>query len=321
MQPAGLFRINVKKIFIVALLWLILFGAGYFYFFKYKKLPKGVLILHGRIEGKEINISSKVQGRIIKLYKRESDRVKAGEILAELRPDEFLAQFKSAKEEVEATYQNKLLAESYLLKSRVKLEQAKRDLERFEKLYKEGVISKRDLELAELNYKSALAEFRVNERFIAQTEAKYKSALQKLKEVEVIYKETKIYAPTHGVILSRPAEEGEIVNPGQTIYTMVDLQKLYVKVYIPEPDLGKIKLGQIARIYVDAYKDRYFNGTITRIYEQAEFTPKNVETKEERVKLVFGAEVFVDNKEELLKPGMPADVVIKIDPKAEWIRP
>ena len=315
-----MFRLSIKKFFTIIVLILLLV-AGYFHFLKYKKTPEGILILHGRIEGKEINVSSKIQGRIIKLYKRESDKVKKGEIIAELRPDEYLAQLKSAKEQVEAAYQNKLLGESYLLKSRVKLEQAKRDLKRFEKLYKKGLISKRDLELAELNYKSALAELRVNERYISYAEARYKSALQKLKEIEVIYKETKIYAPSDGVILSRPVEEGEVVNPGQTIYTMVNLQKLYVKVYIPEPDLGKVKLGQPARVYVDAYKNRYFNGTLTRIYEEAEFTPKDVQTKEERVKLVFGAEVSVDNKEELLKPGMPADVVIKIDPKAEWIRP
>jgi len=306
------------------ILFLILaFGALAIYtqILKLKKTPKGIIILHGRIEGRETNISSKVQGRIIRLYKRESDRVKAGELLAELRPDEFLAQLRSAKEEVSAAYQNKLLAESYLLKSATNLEQTKRDLERFEKLYKEGVVSKRDFELAELNYKSALAEYQVNQKFISQAEARYKSALQKLKEIEVLYRETKIYAPTDGVILSRSVEEGEVVNPGTTLYTMVNLQELYVKVYIPEPDLGKIKLGSEARVYVDAYKDRYFKGKVTRIYEQAEFTPKNVETKEERVKLVFGAEVSVDNKEELLKPGMPADVVIKIDPKAEWIRP
>jgi HlyD family secretion protein len=74
-------------------------------------------------------------------------------------------------------------------------------------------------------------------------------------------------------------------------------------------------------VYVDAYPNRYFNGTLTRVYEKAEFTPKNVETKEERVKLVFGAEVSVENPEGLLKPGMPADVVIKTDPKAEWVKP
>ncbi len=314
------FKLNVKfLIFIIILVFLGL--TAYTYYLKYTRKPKGILILHGRIEGKEIDISPEIKGRIIKLYKRESEKVKKGEILAELRPDEYLAQYKSAQDEVISALQNKLMAESYLIKARAKFEQAKRDLKRYYKLYKEGLVSQRDYELAKLQYDSALAELKVNQKYIAYAEAKYKSALEKLKKVEVIYKETKIYAPSNGVILSRPAEEGEVVNPGRILYTMVDLQKLYVKVYIPEPELGKIKLGQYARVYVDAYKDCYFNGKITRIYEQAEFTPKNVETKEERVKLVFGAEVSVDNKEELLKPGMPADVVIKIDPKAKWVRP
>ncbi len=315
-----IFRTDVK-IFLILLVFI--FGALFYYTNKlsHRGVPKGILILHGRIEGREIIISSEIQGKIKKLYKRESDKVKAGELLAELCPDEYLARLKSVKEEVSAAYQNKLLAESYLLKSKVNLEQAKRDLERYKKLYKDGVISKRELELAELNYKSALADFEVNQKFISQAEAKYKSALQQLKEAKIVYRKTKIYAPTDGVILSRPAEVGEVVSPGRPIYTMVNLQRLYVKVYIPEPKLGKVKLGSPARVYVDAYKNRYFKGRVTRIYEQAEFTPKNVETKEERVKLVFGAEVSVENKEGLLKPGMPADVVIKLDPKAEWIRP
>ena len=291
------------------------------YFFKKQEKPRGLLILHGRVEGKEINIGSKVQGRIIRLYKSESDPVKKGELLAELRPDEYLAMLSSAQKEVQAAEETVLMAQSYLLKSQAKLEQAKIDLERYRALFQEGLVSKRDFEIAELNYISALSELKVNEKYVAQAKAKQSSALQRLKEVEVSYRETKIYAPADGVILSRVAEEGEVVNPGQVIYTMVDLNKLYIKVYIPEPELGKVKLGQQARVYVDAYPDRYFNGTLTRVYEQAEFTPKNVETKDERVKLVFGAEVSVENPEGLLKPGMPADVVLKIDPKAEWIKP
>lgn len=94
-----------------------------------------------------------------------------------------------------------------------------------------------------------------------------------------------------------------------------------MKVYVPEPDIGKIKIGLPARVYIDAYPDKYFNGKVTKIYEQAEFTPKNVETKEERVKLVFGVEVSVENPEGLLKPGMPADVVIKWKDNAPWIKP
>jgi len=310
----------LKKVLPV-LIVLVLFAGLSLYFFKKQESAKGLLILHGRVEGKEMNIGSKVQGRIIRLYKRESDPVKKGELLAELRQDEYLAMLSSAQKEVQAAEETVLMAQSYLLKSQAKLEQAKRDLERYRALFQEGLVSKRDLEIAELNYTSALSELKVNEKYVAQAKAKQSSALQRLKEVEVSYRETKIYTPADGVILSRVAEEGEVVNPGQVIYTMVDLNKLYIKVYIPEPELGKVKLGQQARVYVDAYLDRYFNGTLTRVYEQAEFTPKNVETKDERVKLVFGAEVSVENPEGLLKPGMPADVVLKIDPKAEWIKP
>lgn len=310
----------LKKVLPI-LIVLVLFVGLSLYFFKKQEKPRGLLILHGRVEGKEINIGSKVQGRIIRLYKRESDPVKKGELLAELRPDEYLAMLYSAQKEVQAAEETVLMAQSYLLKSQANVEQAKKDLERYRALFQEGLVSKRDLEIAELNYISALAELKVNERYAAQAKAKQSSALQRLKEVEVYFRETKIYAPADGVILSRVAEEGEVVNPGQVIYNMVDLNKLYIKVYIPEPELGKVKLGQQARVYVDAYPDRYFNGTLTRVYEQAEFTPKNVETKDERVKLVFGAEVSVENPEGLLKPGMPADVVLKIDPKAEWIKP
>ena len=310
----------LKKVLPI-LIVLVLFVGLSLYFFKKQEKPRGLLIFHGRVEGKEINIGSKVQGRIIRLYKRESDPVKKGELLAELRPDEYLAMLYSAQKEVQAAEETVLMAQSYLLKYQANVEQAKKDLERYRALFQEGLVSKRDLEIAELNYISALAELKVNERYAAQAKAKQSSALQRLKEVEVYFRETKIYATADGVILSKVAEEGEVVNPGQVIYNMVDLNKLYIKVYIPEPELGKVKLGQQARVYVDAYPDRYFNGTLTRVYEQAEFTPKNVETKDERVKLVFGAEVSVENPEGLLKPGMPADVVLKIDPKAEWIKP
>jgi len=310
----------LKKVLPI-LIVLVLFVGLSLYFFKKQEKPRGLLILHGRVEGKEINIGSKVQGRIIRLYKRESDPVKKEELLAELRPDEYLAMLYSAQKEVQAAEETVLMAQSYLLKYQANVEQAKKDLERYRALFQEGLVSKRDLEIAELNYISALAELKVNERYAAQAKAKQSSALQRLKEVEVYFRETKIYATADGVILSKVAEEGEVVNPGQVIYNMVDLNKLYIKVYIPEPELGKVKLGQQARVYVDAYPDRYFNGTLTRVYEQAEFTPKNVETKDERVKLVFGAEVSVENPEGLLKPGMPADVVLKVDPKAEWIKP
>lgn len=93
-----------------------------------------------------------------------------------------------------------------------------------------------------------------------------------------------------------------------------------MKIYVPEQQIGKVHLGSETRIYVDAYPDRHFNGKVTKISDQAQFTPKNVETKEERVKLVFAVEVTVENPEGMLKPGMPGDVVLRWKEDLPWMK-
>ncbi|GAB5045996.1 hypothetical protein TdN_03880 [Thermodesulfovibrio sp. TK110] len=208
-----------------------------------------------------------------------------------------------------------------LMKARATYDKARKDYERYTSLLKEELVSKSDFDRIKMQYESAQAEVEAASKAIAQAEANFRASQQRLKETQADLNETKIYSPIDGVILSRPVEAGEVVNPGTVLYVIVDLNRLYVKVYVPEPDIGKLKLGMPARVYIDAYPDRFFNGRITKIYEQAEFTPKNVETKQERVKLVFGVEVSVDNPEGLLKPGMPADVVIKWKDDVPWIKP
>ena len=131
-----------------------------------------------------------------------------------------------------------------------------------------------------------------------------------------------IRSPIAGRVLTRTVERGERVEAGTPLFTLVDLDRLYVKIYVPEPSIGKIALGQEARIHVDAYPDRPFPARVTRVAEEAEFTPKNVETREERVKLVFAVEVaLLDNRDGLLKPGMPADTAIRLRPDAPWAVP
>lgn len=128
-----------------------------------------------------------------------------------------------------------------------------------------------------------------------------------------------IRSPITGRVLTRTVERGERVGDGTPLFTLVDLDRLYVKVYVPEPSIGKVALGQEARIYVDAYPGRPFAARVSRVSQEAEFTPKNVETREERVKLVFAVEVaLAENPEGVLKPGMPADAVIRWQPDAPW---
>jgi HlyD family secretion protein len=129
-----------------------------------------------------------------------------------------------------------------------------------------------------------------------------------------------ILSPIDGRVLTRTVELGERVESGMPLFTLVDLDRLYVKIYVPEPSIGKVALGQEARVHVDAYPDRAFAARVSRVSQEAEFTPKNVETREERVKLVFAVEVaLAENPDGVLKPGMPADAVIRWQPDAPWV--
>jgi HlyD family secretion protein len=123
-------------------------------------------------------------------------------------------------------------------------------------------------------------------------------------------REATIVSPINGVVLRKNLEAGEMANPGVSILTLVDPTDLWLRAYVPETDIGRITVGMAARITIDAYKDRTFTGKITEIASEAEFTPKNVQTKKERVNLVFRIKIAVDNPEGLLKPGMPADADI-----------
>jgi HlyD family secretion protein len=119
-----------------------------------------------------------------------------------------------------------------------------------------------------------------------------------------------IYAPVSGVVLRKNVELGETVSPGIPVYTIGDLENPWIKVYVKEDKLGFVKLGQKAKITVDSYPGKVYEGKISYISSEAEFTPKNVQTQEERVKLVFGIKVSVKNINDELKPGMPADARI-----------
>jgi HlyD family secretion protein len=123
--------------------------------------------------------------------------------------------------------------------------------------------------------------------------------------------QTKIFAPADGRVTLRSAEPGELVTPGMPIVRVAKLHDAWLRVYVPEPQFGKLRLGQQAEVTTDSY-DRRYPGRVVEIAQQPEFTPKNVQTRDERVKLVFGVKIAVDNTDGSLKPGMPADAVIQV---------
>jgi len=128
-----------------------------------------------------------------------------------------------------------------------------------------------------------------------------------LKQLEYV----EVKAPRRGTILTQGVYQGEYVAPGSTLFTLADLDTLYLTIYVPETLLGKIRLGQKAEVLVDAFPDRRFPPEVVYISSQAEFTPRNVQTQEERVKLVYGVKLKVKNQEGALKIGMPADAILE----------
>lgn len=145
---------------------------------------------------------------------------------------------------------------------------------------------------------------------VAAAEAQVRQAEASLRYLETQQRNLVISAPLDGVVIARHASEGEIVGAGAPILTVADLAEVWIRLYIPLPKLGRVALGRQAEVTTDGLPGRTFTGTVAEISQQAEFTPRNVQTREERVKLVFAVKITLPNPEGLLKPGMPADAVI-----------
>ena len=204
------------------------------------------------------------------------------------------------------------------------LEKVKKDFERSDILYKNGAISTSQFDAAQSAYNAKTAQYKsAQETSSLVREGPRKEDIQaaeyRVQQVRAILhtseerlKDTTLYAPLSGIVIRKNVELGETLAAGAPAVTLGDLENPWVKVYVKENRLGQVKLGQKAEVKVDSFKNKTYEGTVTFISSEAEFTPKNVQTEEERVKLVFGVKVKVKNENNELKPGMPADVRISL---------
>lgn len=147
---------------------------------------------------------------------------------------------------------------------------------------------------------------------IDQAKARVAAAAAGLNIARQQVAETELFSPFDGVVLSTSAEPGAYLNPGTTVLTVGDTQRIWLRAFVTETDLGRIRLGQSAEVSVDADPDRHWTGTISFISSEAEFTPKSVQTFKERISLVYRIKIQLANPDGVLKPGMPADAVIKV---------
>ncbi len=179
-------------------------------------------------------------------------------------------------------------------------------------------------DIATLRAEEAKARTQVlwNEAAVAQGAASIAAAEAARKEIQSVLDDLTIASPSDGVVLTRMVEEGEVIARGAALLEVVDLDRLYLKVYVPEPQIGRIRIGSDARIFTDAFPDTPVPASVRYIASEAEFTPKEVQTPDERVKLVFAVKLYLtENPERRFTPGLPADAVIRWKDGTPWAPP
>ena len=248
----------------------------------------------GTIEVDEVHVAPRAGGRVEKILVEEGQNLKAGDVIMELDAAELKAQrdlagaqIDSAKHDVEA--------------QAAQLEYLRADARRQQELLKSKAVSPNEAERA-----GSLAK--AQEKNIDATRMRVVQAEAQLAAIDAPLAEMKVVAPGDCVVEILSVKVGDVLPPNREVATLLLPHRLWVRVYVPEPWLGHIKLNEPVRIRVDSFPGEDFGGHVTQINRQAEFTPRNVQTVEDRIRQVFGIKIKIDNREDKLRAGMAADV-------------
>lgn len=324
---------NVILIFIA----LVLIGLAALFASRLSKEPSDQIHVFGNIEVTEVDVSFKLPGKVEKRFVDEGELLYAGQLVAELEKVELLSQkdiglaklaqaeanFKEIK--TGSLPREIVQAGAKLTDAETDFSRLKDDYTRQEALLRDEVISQREFDVSKSSYRTSEANLKqaldsyellrgiIQEERVQAAQSQINEASGNLAIANKHLEDASLKSPLSGWVLSKNVESGEVVQAGTPIVTVGNLNDIWFRAYVDETDLGKIKLNQKVRVTTDSYPNKTYEGYISFISKQAEFTPKNVETKKERVKLVYRIKVYLKNPAFELRPGMPAEGVIQLN--------
>ncbi len=296
----------------------------------------GEIVATGTIEAVQVRIASKVGANVESIYIDEGNVVTEGDTIVILDRSTFDVQLRQVKAGVDlAQAQLDLLlkgardedirsAEEGLRQAEANLRIAQEDLRRIRNLYESNSVSRKQLDDAEARYTVASAQYNSAQQNLEKLRqfsrpeeiraqrARVDQAIASFDLLEKNINDSYIVSPVGGVITNKLVERGELVRQGSPVAVVSKLDTVRLMIYLTTVDVGRVRLGQEVDVTIDAYPGKIFKGHITYISPSAEFTPRNIQTKEERVKQVFGVRVGIPNPEGVLKPGLPADAVVLV---------
>lgn len=326
-----------RRIILIVIL-LVLAAAAYLYAprWLHRQQPAQAMKLSGNVEAHESLVGFKVTGRIVELPIEEGQVVQSGQLLAALDD----ADYRQAVAADEATVivrdrqldlalagsrrQDIAASQQAVIDAKADLDQKQKDLVRYNDLFAKDEIAAQTRDQAQTNVDRAQANYKRQQEIynelvegtrheeidVDRASLKQAHANVQLSSVKLGY--TRLFAPLAGVITVRQAELGEVMSPGTPVVSLADLDHIWVRVYVPETQLGRVRYGQEVSVGTDTYPNKRYRGRVSFVSPEAEFTPKSVQTDQERVTLVYRMKVDIENPKHDLKPGMPADVYIPL---------
>lgn len=316
----------MKKIVRVIAVLAVVAVAGAFgvhYWLNRTDLPPGIVSGNGRIEATEIDIAAKYAARIASIEVQEGDLVQPGEVLARLDTRELEAALASAKAQVEQARQTKAEAEFVIAQRETELQLARTEYERNLVLLGKNFVTQQKVDNLKSVRDTAEAGLAAAQSRKLAAEAAIQSALANVDQLQQQVSDGVLTSPRVGRVLFRLAEPGEVVGAGGKVLTVLDLSDIYMTIFLPTAYAGKLSLGEEARIVLEPLPDRAIPGTVSFVSAKAQFTPKQVETAEERSKMMFRVKLrvpqaLVEKYIEYVKTGVPGVGYVRIDPKVTW---
>ena len=288
-----------------------------------RDMPEGIVKTNGRIEATQVDVAAKYSGRLATVTKDEGDEVTAGDVVATISSPETEAQLRAAQAQVIKAKQ--ALAETIALIAQRKsdLDFARTDYERGKPLLEHGTITQQTMDLRRNKFEAADAALVATSRQRDQAEAAIRAAEADVERLQSILVDLVLVSPRSGRVQYRLARAGEVVSAGQRVLTILDLKDVYMTVYLSADVAGQLTLGDEARIILDPLPQYVFPASISFVATDAQFTPKSVETAEERQKLMFrvklqGDPAVLDKYHRAVKTGVRGLGFVRTDPKVAW---
>ncbi|MBX5472926.1 MAG: efflux RND transporter periplasmic adaptor subunit [Acetobacteraceae bacterium] len=298
-------------------------GAGWWWTHRPPPLPPWIASSNGRLEADEVDIDTKYAGRILKLYVDEGDFVKQGQVVAVMDTRD-LEQQKLQYEHVMRQAQRTLdQAKANYASQEAVVKFAQQEVARSSYLVPRGFATQEQLDQQRQTLASAIATLNADAAAIQAAEHAVAAAAHQVEYYKVVIADNTLVAPKDGPIEYRVANVGEVLPAGGKVFTMLDASYVYMDIYLPTKEAGRVRLGSEARIVLDAYPEHVIPARVVFVASLAQFTPKTVETKEEREKLMFRIRVRVDparlkGREAIVRTGLPGVGYVLTSPTGTW---